>query len=82
MFAINPQLDLPALRERYQRTTRVHVANLLTPASAERLHGKLATSRDWAFVFNRGNRHFELTAENAARMPREAREHKQRDILA
>ena len=80
MFEINPNLDLATLSERYQRTTRVHVADFMTPASAETLHSKLAASKDWAFVFNRGNRHFELTAENAARMPREAREQMQRDI--
>lgn len=81
LFRINPDLDMAALRERYARTSRAHVASFLEPASAERLHQALATSRDWAFVFNRGNRHFELTADKAAQMPREAREQMQRDIL-
>jgi Rps23 Pro-64 3,4-dihydroxylase Tpa1-like proline 4-hydroxylase len=81
VFKLNDQLDLAALRERYERTSRVHVADFLEPSAAERLHAALANSRDWAFVFNRGNRHFELTAENAARMPREAHQQMQQEIL-
>jgi hypothetical protein len=60
---------------------RLHVPNILDAASAERLHGALAASRDWVFVFNRGDKHFELTQENAARTPKEALLQMQRDIF-
>lgn len=81
VIRINSKLDLPALRERYQRTSRVHVANFLEKESAERLHQALTAPRDWSLVINRGNEHFELTAENARRMPKEAFAQLQADVM-
>lgn len=78
---LNPRLDIPALREEFDRTARLHVPQVLEPASAQRLHAALAESRDWIFVFNRGNRHFEVTPKNFAAMPPDARIQMQRDIL-
>lgn len=81
IFRLNPALDIPALQDRYRRTSRVHVAGVFEESSARRLHEALVASKEWAFVFNRGNQHFELTAENAARMPPEAFQQMSRDIL-
>jgi SM-20-related protein len=79
---LNPELNLAALRETYDLTGRLHVPQVLEAASARRLHNALETSREWVMVFNRGNTHFDLTPENAARMPKEAMIQLQQDILA
>lgn len=78
---LNPDLDIAALRAAFDRDGRLHVPHVLEAASAQRLHAALDTSRDWVFVFNRGNRHFEVTPKNFAAMPPEARIQMQRDIL-
>jgi Rps23 Pro-64 3,4-dihydroxylase Tpa1-like proline 4-hydroxylase len=78
---LNPDLDRRALRQAFDRDGRLHVPQVLEAASAQRLHDALAGSRDWVFVFNRGNRHFEVTPQNFAAMPNEAKVQMQRDIL-
>lgn len=78
---LNPELDRRALREAFDRDGRLHVPQVLETDSARRLHAALEASRDWTFVFNRGNRHFEVTPKNFAAMPREAQIQMQRDIL-
>lgn len=78
---LNPNLDRKALRQTFDAEGRLHVPQVLEADSAKRLHATLEASRDWAFVFNRGNKHFELTRENAARMPKDAFIQMQRDIL-
>jgi Rps23 Pro-64 3,4-dihydroxylase Tpa1-like proline 4-hydroxylase len=78
---LNPDLDRRALRETFDRTGRLHVPQVLEAASARLLHETLQASRDWIFVFNRGNRHFEVTPRNFAAMPQEAKIQMQRDIL-
>ena len=65
-FRLNPELDRKALRRTFDAEGRLHVPNVLEVESAKRLHGALMTSRDWVFVFNRGNKHFEVTPENFA----------------
>ena len=69
---LSPDLDRRALRAAFDRDHRLHVPQVVEPASAQRLHAALEASRDWIFVFNRGNRHFEVTPKNFAAMPREA----------
>jgi hypothetical protein len=78
---LNPELDRRALRQAFDRDGRLHVPQVLEASSAQRLHDALAASRDWVFVFNRGNRHFEVTPKNFAAMPNEAKIQMQRDIL-
>ncbi len=80
-FRLNPDLDRKALRRAFDAEARLHVPNVLEAASARRLHETLNTTRDWVFVFNRGNKHFEVTPENFARMPKEALLEMQRDIF-
>ena len=62
-FRLNPELDRKALRRAFEADGRLHVPGVLEEASARRLHEKLSTTRDWVFVFNRGNKHFEVTQE-------------------
>jgi Rps23 Pro-64 3,4-dihydroxylase Tpa1-like proline 4-hydroxylase len=45
------------------------------------VHAALAASRDWVVVFNRGNKHFEVSPENFARMPKGALLQMQSDIF-
>ncbi len=78
---LNPDLDRKALRRSFDQTGRLHVPQVLEAESAQRLHATLESSRDWVFVFNRGNRHFEVTPKNFAAMPQEAKIQMQRDIL-
>src|SRR6185503_7280444 len=78
---LNPALDLPSLRAAYARDGRVHIASVLEEASARKLHDDLVASRDWVFVFNRHNKHFEVTPKNFAAMPNEAKIQMQREIL-
>lgn len=79
---IDPGLDPKALRAAFDRFGRLHIPGFLVREDAERILARLARPDDWAFVFNRGNRHFELTQEKAQAMPAEAHRQLMGDILA
>jgi SM-20-related protein len=81
VFDIDPGLDPARLRPAFQSFGRLHIPDFLAADGAQRLHGKLAATRDWSFVFNRGNSHFELTPEQSKRMPEAAHRQMMGDIL-
>jgi Rps23 Pro-64 3,4-dihydroxylase Tpa1-like proline 4-hydroxylase len=81
-FEINPRLDTTRLRTAFARQGRLHIADFLADDGAQRLSARLAGERDWTFVINRGNTHFELTPEQSKRMPGAAHQALMRDIMA
>ncbi|HVY90130.1 MAG TPA: hypothetical protein VG942_14765, partial [Hyphomonadaceae bacterium] len=62
---LNPDLDRAALRAAFDRDHRLHVPDVLASESARLLHDTLHGSPDWVMVFNRGNKHFEVSPESA-----------------
>lgn len=51
---LNPDLDRATLAETFTRAGRVQVRNLLTDASARRLHYALEYETQWGLIFNEG----------------------------
>ncbi len=82
MFDIDPSLDAARLRAVFARHGRLHIPGFLAGDGAQRLHAKLAGVRDWTFVINRGNTHFELTPEQSKLMPEAGHQALMRDIMS
>lgn len=51
---LNPQLDRRAFSEAFNATGRVHIPNILTPASAARLYRVLQQETPWTVTLNKG----------------------------
>src|SRR5882672_3421917 len=66
----------------YTRVGRVHVANLLTTASAQRAYVSLASEVPWQLHVNDGERVYDLTAEQFAALPEASRDSMQEAIYA
>ncbi|WP_370521575.1 2OG-Fe(II) oxygenase family protein [Novosphingobium sp. ERN07] len=67
-FALNPDIDAPALAEQFARHGRVQVKNFLTPDCAEALHLLLRERGDWVQVLNSNGKVFELSRQTRAEM--------------
>ena len=63
MFAINPQLDVDALRARFGRDGRVQIDDFLDPAPARSLQQELCGSQEWRHVINGADKVFEIPAD-------------------
>src|SRR5687768_6482729 len=72
-FAINPDLDAEALRDRFLASGRVHIAHFLEPDGAARLAEHLRTRADWLLVINQEDKLFELGREAQAALSDEQR---------
>lgn len=68
---LNPDLDRAALKKAFAENKRVHVARVLTPDSAERLHRAITTETDWHLVFNEGDKTHTLYPEQLKQMTKE-----------
>ncbi len=55
LFALNPELDLPALSQRFARDRRVQIRNVLTEASARALHDVIANRTPWGLAWGAGD---------------------------
>jgi Rps23 Pro-64 3,4-dihydroxylase Tpa1-like proline 4-hydroxylase len=53
---LNPELDRGRLAESFRRNGRVHIENILTEASARRLHYALEKETPWGLIFNEGSK--------------------------
>jgi len=57
---LNPALDRAALAETFKRSRRIHITNVLTPRSAERLYRALLTETVWTTVHNTGGKRLDV----------------------
>lgn len=55
LFALNPELDLPALSQRFARDQRVQIRNVLTESSARALHDVIANHTPWGLAWGAGD---------------------------
>ena len=62
---LNPRLDRVQLARTFARERRVHVANVLTDASARRLHYALQQETPWGLILNEGKKVLEFETVSA-----------------
>ncbi len=65
---LNPALDRKGLAESFRQAGRVHIPNVLTNVSAERIYRCLVQETKWSLTFNKGT-HF-LDLENVSQEER------------
>ena len=53
--ALNPDLDLSGVRERFDKTGRLVIKDILHPATAGKLYACLSEETPWMFAYNEGN---------------------------
>jgi SM-20-related protein len=68
-LALNPNLDIDALRLRFSRGGRIQIPDFLTPASSEILRRDLLADARWRRVIKGGDKVFEIPAADFQRMP-------------
>lgn len=66
-IALNPSLDRTALAQSYSLKHRLQIRDVLTPESAEWIHG-IVSSLTWGLVFQRGNNVVELSPDALAQL--------------
>lgn len=62
---LNPAVDRAELAAAFNRTGRVHISNILTDASAQRLLRALQTETPWGLIFNEGDEAQEFASVSA-----------------
>ena len=62
---LNPDLDAQALAQRYAAAGRIHIPNVLTVPSAERLFQALERETPWKVTYNTGKESVELGSISA-----------------
>ncbi|MFD1789191.1 proline hydroxylase [Sphingomonas floccifaciens] len=68
-LALNPGLDVEALRRCYAQEGRVSIGEVLSNASAQALYEHLAARDDWLQLINAGEKLFELSRSVRRDMP-------------
>lgn len=68
-LALNPELDLDALRDAFARNRRIQIRNVLAPETAERLHFTLARETPYGLAYNENNQPRYLSREELAAQP-------------
>jgi len=63
---LNPHLDRAQLAQAFARSGRIHIANVLTDASARRVHRALEHETPWGVIFNEGKKVLEFETVSAA----------------
>lgn len=68
-FALNPELDLTALRDEFARNRRIQVRNVLAPETAERLYFALARETPYGLAYYEDDKARYISREDLARLP-------------
>lgn len=71
-LALNPDLDLEALREEFARNRRIQIKNVLASETAERLHFALARETPYGLAYNENNQPRHVSRSELEKMPPEA----------
>lgn len=64
LFKINPNLDVAALRQCFQRDARVQIDDFLAAEAARALQQELGVSNEWRHVINGADKVFEIPADD------------------
>lgn len=67
-IAINRELDVTAGAARYAATGRVQIADLLTPASADRVYEAIRSNEDWYLAYTENGQGIESPAREIQRL--------------
>lgn len=70
-FALNPELDAPALAQIFAADGYVSVPDFLADDGAVRLHAALSSRNDWAWAINAGGNVYDLGPDARAAMTEE-----------
>jgi Rps23 Pro-64 3,4-dihydroxylase Tpa1-like proline 4-hydroxylase len=73
-FALNPQLNLARLADRFASFGRMQIADFLTQDSANRLRDYLELTDRWRHLFNSRERTWEIPDADWEAMPRDKRD--------
>lgn len=71
---LNPSLDRRVIAEVFKTQGRVHIPDVLTPASADTLFTQLNARTPWQLSLNVGQRHVDIAHQQLMLMPPEQRE--------
>lgn len=71
---LNPALDRRVIAQVFKAQGRVHIPDVLTPASADTLFAQLSTQTPWQLSLNVGQRHVDIAHQQLMLMPPEQRE--------
>jgi Rps23 Pro-64 3,4-dihydroxylase Tpa1-like proline 4-hydroxylase len=71
---LNPALERRVIAEVFKAQGRVHIPDVLTPASADTLFAQLSTRTPWQLSLNVGQRHVDIAHQQLMLMPPEQRE--------
>jgi Rps23 Pro-64 3,4-dihydroxylase Tpa1-like proline 4-hydroxylase len=71
---LNPRLDRRVIAEVFKTQGRVHIPDVLSPASADILFTQLSTLTPWQLSLNVGQRHVDIAHQQLMLMPPEQRE--------
>ena len=71
---LNPRLDRRVIAEVFKAQGRVHIPDVLSPASADMLFAQLSTLTPWQLSLNVGQRHVDIAHQQLMVMPPEQRE--------
>lgn len=72
-FALNPELDVAGLAERFRTSGRIHIPNFLAEEGAEAFFHSLKNRGDWSLVINQDDTSFDLDRSAQAALTAEQR---------
>lgn len=81
-FGLNTSVDPASSRERYSADGFVHVPNVLTPGSADRICKCLMEETTWNMVFNDHDRHIDMPLDQVQALDGKQADRLQRAIFA
>src|SRR5689334_3410804 len=70
---LNPRLDRRVIAQVFKTQGRVHIPDVLAPASADILFTQLSTLTPWQLSLNVGQRHLDIAHQQLMLMPPEQR---------
>lgn len=73
-FALNPELHVDELAQRFRRSGRVHIANFLAEHGVEEFFRSLKVRDDWKLVINQDDKSFDLDRRAQAALTSDQRD--------
>ena len=81
-FALNPELDLDELADRFRASGRIHIPGFLAEDCAEALFNSLRERDDWCLIVNQDDRSFDLDRRAQAALTADQRDALDKAVFA
>ena len=72
-FALNPELDVEELGDRFRTSGRIHIPNFLAEEGVEEFCRSLKEREDWCLIINQDDKSFDLDRQAQAALTSEQR---------